>query len=68
MAGAFARFLGSIMKTYEVEFRRESFIVYTVEAESLEAAEAAAWLELESSGDDSDSASWDVESIEEVKK
>jgi len=52
------------MKTYEVELRRTSFIVVTVEAETVEEAEALAF----ETGCDRDTlyASWDIESIEEV--
>lgn len=51
-------------KSYEVELRRTSFIVVTVEAENEEQAEELAWQEyLDDSKHD---ASWDIESIEEV--
>lgn len=53
------------MKTFEVELRRESFIVVTVEALNAAHAEEMAWKEIEGSPD-SDDASWVVESIEEV--
>ena len=52
------------MKTYEVELRRTSFITVTVDAETLEEAEALAFREVESRGD-SAYANWEVESIEE---
>lgn len=53
------------MKTFEVELRRTSYIVVTVEAETVEEAEALAF---EQAGADIGSyASWDVESIEEIK-
>ena len=55
------------MKTYEVELRRTSFIVVTVEAETLEEAEALAFQEAAVKGD-SASANWDVESIEEKEE
>ena len=52
-------------KTFEVELRRTSYIVVTVEAETVEEAEALAF---EQAGADIGSyASWDVESIEEIK-
>ena len=54
------------MKTYEVILSRQSFITYTIEAESREEAELKAWHELEH--DDyhkKEDASWDLESIEE---
>ena len=52
------------MKTFEVELRRTSFITVTVEAETLEEAEALAFHEIDSLGD-SAYANWEVESIEE---
>lgn len=53
------------MKTYTVELKRTSFITLTVEADSVEDAETKAWAELESGGDDTTCADWEVESIEE---
>ena len=53
------------MKTYEVELRRTSFIVVTVEAENEADAEALAWQE-SMVFDANHDASWDIESIEEV--
>jgi hypothetical protein len=53
------------MKTYEVELRRTSFIVVTVEAENEDEAEALAWQE-SMVFDGNHDASWDIESIEEV--
>ena len=53
------------MKTYEVELRRTSFIVVTVEAETVEEAEALAFDEIKDRPDSY--ASWDIESIEEIK-
>ena len=55
------------MKTFEVELRRTSYITMTVEAESRDEAEAKAWRELEHGRADINDATWDVESIEEVK-
>ena len=55
------------MKMYEVELRRTSFITVTVEAENAEEAAGKAWDEI-NNRPDSDDASWDVESIEEVTK
>lgn len=56
------------MKTFEVELRRTSYITVTVEAENAEEAAGKAWHAVESGyfGNDDD-ASWDVESIEEIK-
>lgn len=50
-------------KVYEVELRRTSYVVVTVEADSKEAAEAAAW---QHNLIDNGHADWEVESIEEV--
>jgi hypothetical protein len=55
------------MKTFEVELRRTSYVVVTIEADSLEEAEALAFREVESHGD-SAYANWEIESIEEVKE
>ena len=49
------------MKTYEVEMRRTSYIVITVEAESEEHAEELAWTKLSSLALAAD---WEVESVE----
>lgn len=54
------------MKTFEIELRRTSYMVVTVEAESQDEAEALVWREIDSRPD-SDDASWDIESVEEVK-
>lgn len=54
------------MKTFEVELRRTSFIVIAVQAETQDEAEELAWKELDNR-DDAGYATWDVESIEEVK-
>lgn len=54
------------MKTYEVELCRTSYITLTVEADTVEEAEALAFREVEGRGD-SAYASWDIESIEEKK-
>jgi hypothetical protein len=52
-------------KTYEVELRRTSFIVVTVEAENEDDAETRAWQEI-NYDPVNECASWDIESIEEV--
>ena len=54
-------------KTYEVELRRESYVVLTVEADNEERAEELAWEELIRNGHDFGDASWELESIEEKK-
>lgn len=57
------------MKTYEVEFKRTSYVVITVEAESTDHAEELAWQRVAEDGSygDLDDATWDTESIEEMK-
>jgi hypothetical protein len=54
------------MKTYHVELKRVSYVTLTVEAESQNAAEDAAWLELQTGDYDCHDANWDLELIEEV--
>jgi hypothetical protein len=54
-------------KTYEVELRRTSFIVVTVEAENEDDAEALAWEKLKAQEFMGDS-SWDIESIEVINE
>ncbi len=58
------------MKTYEVELRRTSYVVISVEAENEAAAEELAWKELDKNGHmyDPAYANWEVESIEEMSK
>jgi hypothetical protein len=55
-----------MMKTYEVELERVSYVTIIIEAENEDAAEAAAWKELANGDFKHDSASWRVESVEEV--
>ena len=54
------------MKTYEVILRRISYVTYSIEANSVDDAEALAWDELvvDHEADNGD-ADWSVESIEE---
>jgi hypothetical protein len=52
------------MKTYEVEFRRTSYITYTVEAQDKDEAERKAWIDIPDH--EFNSADWEVESIEET--
>ena len=56
------------MKKFEVEFRRQSYIIVTVEAKSKDEAIDKAWEELDNNYEhgDIEDASWDVESIEEI--
>lgn len=52
------------VKSYEVELKRVSYVIITVEAENPEQAEEKAWKELENDNLCED-ASWMVESVEE---
>ena len=52
------------MKTYEVEFRRTTYITYTVEADTPEEAERKAWIEIPDH--EFANADWVRESIEET--
>ena len=62
----FLKNLETTMKTYEVELERVSYVTIIIEAENEDAAEAAAWKELANGDFKHDSASWRVESVEEV--
>lgn len=53
------------MKTYEIELRRVSYIVLTVEAEDKDDAEEKAWAECDERADKE--STWDVASVEEMK-
>jgi hypothetical protein len=53
------------MKTFEVEYRRTSYITITVEARDKNEAEDIAWDEVNIRADIRD-AEWEVESIEEA--
>jgi hypothetical protein len=53
------------MKTYEVELRRVSYVIVTVEAEDKDDAEDKAWAVCDERADNE--ATWDVASIEEMK-
>lgn len=54
------------MKTYEVEFRRTSFITITVTAKSAEDAEMLAWYEIEPEYGEFKDADWAIESTKEA--
>ena len=54
------------MKTYQVELKRVSYVTFEVEADSLEKAEDAGWLELQTSDYNNNWGGWDLESITEV--
>lgn len=53
------------MKTYTVELKRVSYVTLTVEAENKNAAEDAAWLELQTSDPNEGDADWNLNHIEE---
>lgn len=53
-------------KTYEVELRRTSYIIITVEAEDEAQAEELAWAEIVIGKHDNADADWAVESIEHI--
>jgi len=55
------------MKSFEVEIRRTSYITMTIEAETAEAAEEAAWKRIEDDNVNINDAHWELESIEEIK-
>jgi hypothetical protein len=55
---------GQTMKSYQVELKCVSYVSLEVEADSPEAAEAAAWLELQTGDYDDSATSWEVESVE----
>ena len=52
------------MKTYQVEFKRTSWVTLTVEATDQEAAEEAAWLELQTGDYDCNDAEWELNDVE----
>jgi hypothetical protein len=54
------------MKKYQVELKRVSYVIFTVEAENFEAAEDAAWLELQTSDFDDIDPDWTLSNIDEV--
>ena len=53
------------MKTYQIELKRTSYVNLTIEAKNIDEAEELAWQELASDGSyGTESADWDIESIE----
>jgi hypothetical protein len=56
------------MKTYQIELKRVSYVTLTVEAKDQNAAEDAAWLELQTGDYDCNDADWDLNHIEELTK
>jgi hypothetical protein len=55
------------MKTFEVTYRKESYLTYAVEAISEEDAEEKGMERLESEIDDHDLSHWEQDTIEEIK-
>lgn len=51
------------MKIYSIELKRVSYVTFEIEAENAEKAEDAAWLELQTSDFNEDSADWSVSDI-----
>lgn len=54
------------MKTYQVELKRVSYVTVTVEAANRDAAEDAAWLELQTGDYDDVDADWSLSDVEEL--
>ena len=54
------------MRVYEVEMRRTSYIIVTVEAEDADDAETKAWEEIEKGRSDIYDAQWEVENIDDI--
>ena len=51
---------------FEVELKRESYVVLTIEANNPDEAEAKAWEELERTNPSGEVGFWSVESIEDA--
>ena len=51
------------MKTYQVELKRVSYVTLTVEADTIETAEDAAWLELQTGDYDDQGAEWKLSEV-----
>ncbi len=56
------------MKTFEVELRRTSYIVLTIEAEDADQAKDKAWEEIEHGDYKYEDAAWDIEFVEEKQE
>jgi hypothetical protein len=54
------------MKTYQVELQRISYVILTVEAKDQDAAEDAAWKELQTGDYDCNDAEWGLTNVEEL--
>ena len=54
------------MKTYQVELQRISYVTLTVEAKDQNAAEDAAWLELQTGDYDCNDGEWGLTNVEEL--
>ena len=52
------------MKTYEIELKRTSYVIYEIEAPDEDSAENEAWERLEQGGKADGYGNWEVESIE----
>jgi hypothetical protein len=55
------------MKTYQVEFKRISYVTLTIKADNEEQAENMAWDEASSLGDFWSDAEWFIESAQQEK-
>jgi hypothetical protein len=53
------------MKNFTIEFKRTSYITIHVQADNADAAEDAAWLELQTGDYDDNDADWDITSIDQ---
>jgi hypothetical protein len=54
------------MKTYSIELKRVSYVTLTVEAKNQDAAEDAAWRELQMGGYNCYDAEWELNDVEEL--
>lgn len=56
------------MKNFTIEFKRTSYVTVTVEAADIDAAEDAAWLDLQTGDYDDRDADWQINSIDTEEK
>lgn len=54
------------MKTYEVELKRTTYIIVTVQADTEDEAEERAWHDLSENKNWAEDSDWQVESVEEI--
>lgn len=54
------------MKTYQIELKRISYVNVTVDAETQDEAEDAAWRELQMGGYNCYDAEWELNDVEEL--